>query len=260
MKRESLITLASTIAVTVMLLTLLQPVMAARNPTPMSPSPWKKWVKDYQWTPLLDESPYGRFNVIVSIYKIKEDGVSEWDWYFYELKLQSVPGNVAYGFPYWRTNEFWAWHKVDFQRKCISTPVGTFCWDNSWLVDYGPTTTSGQTSVTYTLSCSAGPSGPGAGFSMGYTYSIPDVTVIDISDYSENRAEWIHDIYYWSNAALYTYQAKPGFVVKTLQDEWSKVKGRYSIKFSLYVGYGVYLDHTLGPTAELNLNAREIGD
>jgi len=254
MRRESLVTLASTIAVSLMLLTLLQPVMATRNPVPTSPDPWKKWVRNYTYT--LSECPYGRLNIIVTIYKLADDGVSNYDWYYYDLQLQSVPGIVSCN-TLWRTEETWAWHFINPQWSYSGDPYNPIR-RNEWPESYGPTTTSGQTTISFSVSASSSP-----GFSCGYSYSGSDVTVYDTSDYSEYRIEWTHGMTFTGNPAKYTYLATPAFSVRTTQDWPARVQGQYSITFWYRISIGLvffYYYHTLGPTPILYLDAPENGD
>ena len=183
------------------------------------PDPYLQEVKEYRYCPLLDSKPHGRLNVIVPIKKLMEDSVPDYDWYFYEIRVQTVPGYVAYGSD-WRTADTWAKHEVH--------NPGTY----RWLVDYDPTTTSGVETVTVSLSASAGPQGPSAGYGTSWSYSVSDVVVKDLSDYSEHRAYWWHDIDEKKDVGKYTYQSKPGFVVKTKQDHLSLVNAWYEVQWA----------------------------
>lgn len=181
-------------------------------------TPYLLQVAEYNYSPLLDSNPHGRLNLIVPIKKLICDGVSDYDWYFYEVRTQTVPGRIAYG-SNWRTSHTWAKHTV--------WSAGT----NRWLVDYNPTTTSGQTTVGVSLSAAAGPQGPSAGYSISWSYTISDVQVLDESDFSVHRAYWRHEIAEDKNVGMYTYMSEPGFVVKTKQNLWSFVDGWYKVSW-----------------------------
>jgi len=179
--------------------------LPSTTPTVLS-SPDLRLVIEYKYSPLLDSNPYGRLNLIASIYKLKDDGVPDYDWYFHQLKVQSVPGTVAYGSSY-RNEHTWAHHEV------IGGGI------NRWLVDYDPTTTYGTSTVGVNL------------LAWSWSYSIADVVVLDQSDYSVNRVYWQHDIDRSAPVGLMTYQSEPGFVVKTKQDYASTVNAWYQLRF-----------------------------
>lgn len=87
------------------------------------------------------------------------------------------------------------------------------------LTDYGPTTSSGTTTVSIGGSVGVGMSlsGPSASssFTFGWSYSAPDVIVIDDSNFGANRLQIFHQIDAGSNAAMYSYLAKPGAVLES---------------------------------------------
>ncbi len=102
-------------------------------------------------------------------------------------------------------------------------------------MDYDPTTTVGATTVGVSLSAAAGPEGPSVGFSVSWSYTVSDVRIYDLSDFSIHRAYWQHDIDKTANVAIYTYLAKPGFVVKTKQNSWSFVDGWYKVRWVAWI-------------------------
>lgn len=124
-----------------------------------------------------------------------------------------MPGTVAYGSKY-RNEHTWAHHQV--------FNAGTY----RRLVDYGPTTTSGATTVSVSLATAAGPSGP-----PPWNYTISDVAVLDGSDFSQHVAYWQHDIDREAAVGRNTYLSKPDFVVETGQDHWSFVDACYQVRF-----------------------------
>jgi hypothetical protein len=88
----------------------------------------------------------------------------------------------------------------------------------STLFDYGPTTTSGTSTVAHTIGISAGASSNGVvsagiNFSRTVSYAIPDVQVHDHSSFIQNKAEWFHQINAGSNSAKDTYYIQPGAII-----------------------------------------------
>jgi len=149
--------------------------------------------------------PYGKLNVLLKVYKQAHDHVSSYDWYYYKVKIQTIPGYTKWGTD-WCTDEIYAYHWV-------SPGDG-----DRMLVDYSPDIEIEMGETTVILESRYSPEGPSTGFSVSWTYEIPDVNVHDISDYGENMAAWYHDLVPGSDASKYTYVAEPGFVVKTVQN------------------------------------------
>ena len=50
---------------------------------------------------------------------------------------------------------------------------------------------------------------------MSWSYSTPDVIVLDYSDFKLGRAWWHHDIDESKSVGDHTYKVEPGFVVKS---------------------------------------------
>jgi hypothetical protein len=150
---------------------------------------------------VIDSYPHGRLNVIIDVYHSANDGNPDYDWYFYVVNIQSVPGKVAYGSD-WETADHDAYHTLD------SLDAGK----TNWFVDYGPTTTFGYTSASSIATVSLG-------ITVVYTYNIPWIAIRDRSDFSEYRIEWIHDFNEQNDDSLYGPSSnictvKPGFVVE----------------------------------------------
>lgn len=221
----------------------------------LTDSPYREWVDYYYFTPLIESNPHGKLNILIDIYKLKSDGVSTYDWYFYEIRTQTVPGKVAYG-SNWRTADTWAWHYI------VPAPrqyPPDYVVRKRWLVDYGPTTTVGMTTVTVTLEAAAGPEGPEVVYSYSWSYTIPDVKVHDLSDYSEHEANWWHDIDESKNVGKDTYQSKPGFAVKTKQNYQIFVDAKYEVQFAKPTWWGGWGFEKFSGTC-LYIDAYEYGD
>lgn len=222
-------------------------------------TPYLKFVKEYYYAPLLNSNPHGRLNVIVTICKLMNDGNPNYDWYFYSnnaqnmqgIRIQTVPGKVCYGSD-WETAHTYAKHVV-YNPSSL----------RRWLVDYDPTTTNGYNSATATAVVSVTSEGSGSmGYSISYTYSIPYIKVIDYSDFAVNRAYWEHDFNEKNDPvgapSDSTYLARPAFIVKTVQNEWSYVDAWYSVMWGHPVLLGwEYQTFQAGP---LYLDAYMSGD
>jgi hypothetical protein len=146
---------------------------------------------------VIDSYPHGKLNVIIDVYYSANDGNPNYDWYFYVVNIQSVPGKVAYGSD-WETADHDAYHTLD------SLDAGK----TNWFVDYGPTTTFGYSSASSIATVSLG-------IAIIYTYNIPWIAIRDLSDFSTYRIEWIHDFNEQNNVPLHgpssnTYTTKPG--------------------------------------------------
>jgi hypothetical protein len=176
---------------------------------------------EYQFLGYISEDPYGKLNIIVTILKLINDHSSSYDWYFYELQVQSVPGKVAFG-----SNYVTAWTRAE--HKLVNMGV------IRWWSDYDPTTTHGYDSDTVSASVTIS-NKPVVTLTESWTYVIPWVTVWDWSDYDDNRVEWRHEFNKVRPTAEGTYKAEPGFVVRTSQGYRSLVDGRYYAEFAAYL-------------------------
>jgi len=101
--------------------------------------------------------------LIVQILTPKEDISNQRDYFIYKIVNQVVPKNGYW----WRTKYIWIKHEM---------------LDGN-IVDYGPTTPGGESSVTISFSP--------AGVEYSWTYSIPDVTIHDEGDISEGSLHGI---------------------------------------------------------------------
>lgn len=167
-----------TVASLILVATLLGTVVALPQALPVaeaSPCTNLLWVRDYNFAPYIASNPQGKLNVLVSISKLLCDSTSSYDWYFYRVQVQSVPGRVAYG-SMWETE----WHG----DKHTVWSAGT----QRWLVDYDPTTTNGYDSESVSASVTVSDS-PQFSFTKSDSFTIPWVRINDNSDYSVHRAQ-----------------------------------------------------------------------
>mgnify|MGYP000368557844 CR=1 FL=1 len=229
-----------TLLVAALALSLTVVLHASSTRSMSAQSPWLKTIQEYTYLPVLDSNPHGRLNLIVPIKKLKDDGNTTYDWYFYEARMEAVPGVIAYD-SNWRTDHTWGYHDITFNQGV-----------NRWLTDHDPTTTSGQTTVTVSLTAASSPT-----FSTSWSYTVSDVVVLDKSDASIHRAAWEHDIDPFSMVAENTYLHKPGFVERTNQNFASLMDAWYQVRFARRVCCWFWDTETVGPTTNLNLDAFE---
>jgi len=200
--------------------------------TASTSAPHLRHVCEYNYWPLLDSDPHGRLNLTATVQKLIDDGVPDYDWYFYQIEVRSVPGTVAYDSA-WRNDHTWAHHQVP--------NAGT----NRWLTDYDPSTAYGTDTAYVHLVPTVGPA--------NWSYSIDGVTVLDHSDYYRHRAYWLHEIDQSAPAARDTYVSMPGFVVRTRQGYPSLVDAWYQVQFARRPLW--WSTRTAGPSPTLMLDS-----
>lgn len=116
--------------------------------------------------------------------------------------LQSVPNPVDKRA---RTSDMVIWSDVDDLNA------------NNVLRAYGPTTTSGTSSASVSLSWGVDASGVSVGMSTSWEYSVPDVTVADQSNYADDFFRTVHDVDESKGVGMNTYKIEPGTIVSTLK-------------------------------------------
>jgi len=163
-------------------------------------------------------SPYGNVAVIVTVCKIAES-IPNYDWYFYYIRFQTVPGKVAYSSS-WETAHEYLYHKL--------LNGGIY----RWLWDYDPTTTSAYNGGTQTVTISL--SVAGAGFSFSQSYQISWLMIIDKSSFNTHEANWEADFNEQNDPpdtgpSTNTILLRYAFIVKTLPGYCSLVDGKYGV-------------------------------
>jgi len=138
---------------------------------------WDFAVKDSEWGKI------GKVNQKMFCYKLKYDGSSTYDWYSFVWTIQAIPGHVAYG----GDN---AWHVMDIYNNMDGDKYNSY----PRLIDYGPYSTQGQTTVTYNIGVEAGTEGAAVTAGISKSYTIADIDVHDQSDFSTELAKWWHDV------------------------------------------------------------------
>ncbi len=181
------------------------------------------WIGDVEWTSSDSYYPHGRFNGILSTYKLTEDGSNSYNWYSHKVQPQTRPGFDIYSSD-WRNDYIWTniWTKIN----------ADYYQDND-VIDYDPGETSGTNTVSVSIGVVAGEQGAAVTASQTWSYSIPDVAVHDHSDFSTDIAHWEHEITNEnSGSAKNTYTGKPGAVVRTAQsNQYYKVYTRHDVRY-----------------------------
>lgn len=179
------------------------------------------WGYIYQldWSSGDDWKPYGRQNVRSLYYKLYNDNSSTYDWYDIRCRHQSVPGISKGWSGSWCTADMYTWIDADYYRS------------HYFLSDYGPTTTSGQTTVGVTVGVSAGEKGASVSASLSWSYSVPDVFIYDQSDFYEELAKWWHDVDEGKAVGENTYMCEPGACIRVSNGDPMGWREHYGTKY-----------------------------
>lgn len=189
--------------------------------------------------------PYGKLN-IWDIVGILNDYNNSYKWRYYNFKSQIVPGKNACNDSNWRNSDVKQTLDADFYST------------QGFLSDYKPTTTIGTSTITVGLSVSVQGDrdgiSPGVSLYVEWSYSTPDVIVLDQSDFSQMKAAWWHDIDETKFVGSYTYLSEPGAIFRFPEQgtfSWyTKTTGRWAQEvcsfiifcnweYSAYYGYVV---------------------
>jgi hypothetical protein len=206
-----------------------QDVVAAEAPD-WSLYAYREWSSGDTW------QDKGRLNLHKYYYKLINDGSSEYDWRDVKLSMQIVPGTVAYGS---------GW-KNDYTD--VEITVDDMC---NWLhlIDYDPTTTVGQTTISVNIGVTAGSEGAAVTASMSWSYSASDVEVLDSSDFYVELFKLRHEINEGANVGKYTYLHRPGLCIRTLNEGFVNLDEWYRAQWANKHWYG--WTHWTSPWVEL---------
>ncbi len=156
-----------------------------------------------------DYGQYGTVYIVDSWSRLAYDQSPYYDWFSVTTSVTCHPGNAQFG------ND---WRTADVQNyNWMSTVVHNS--DSDLITRHGPTTTSDETTVSYTLGIEAGAGkDPGAAVSATYSvsYTVGDVKVYDQSDLQNLKLCWFHDLNDEKNVACYDYTFIPGFTARML--------------------------------------------
>jgi hypothetical protein len=157
------------------------------------------------------------------MFKLKYDGTSEYDWYYYAgsssgMRLETVPGCSIWDNSPWKNYKLGAAFYVE--------SPGTY----RWLDDYdNPDTVDGWGSASASASCQIGPFGS----SYSYSYNIPYMTVVNYGQLDLHKAAWLstHNVLLVADDPSCTnaFMNRPSFVVRTTQNTWSWVNAQFMV-------------------------------
>lgn len=164
----------------------------------------------------------GIVNQKIFFYKLAMDRSHRYDWYAVVWVIQVIPGHVACDNG-WHVADVRNWVDGDLYRSYIH------------LIDYGPYSTQGTTTVTYHIGVEANEEGAAVSASFSVSYSIKDIDVHDQSDFSENLAKWWHDVNEdtvgWNKVIV----LKPGMVFRVPQSKDLKLRFVTKVTFREYI-------------------------
>jgi len=173
---------------------------------------WNFLAKDEEWGKI------GKVNQKIFLYKLKYDEVSNYDWYAIVWTIQTLPGHVAFNND-WRVMDIYNW--VDGDRYKSYTKI----------IDHGPYSTQGQTTVTYNIGVEAGTEGAAITTGISVSYTTADINIHDQSDFSKELAKWWHDVNEDTIGWDKVITLKPGVVFRVPQSNDLKLNFTTKVKF-----------------------------
>ncbi len=151
----------------------------------------------------LDLCPFGKYNETVYAEQATNDGSQSYDFWNAQIDQQTIGGYSACG--------------SSFQTSRVWTRADAGMYWGQLLYRYGPTTTNANNIAYVNIGLTAGYKGAAVSLGKSWAFSLPDVYVIDHSDFSTQRAEWEFVYSHGSNSAKYTYLSEPGVSVRTAE-------------------------------------------
>jgi hypothetical protein len=149
-----------------------------------------------------DGSSVGAIIVCIVIYKVENDGNTNYDWYVVQVDFQIIPGKFLYG------NK---WLSADAVIKLTLSYCPSYI--NYCIFDYSPTTTVGASTVGVSITAGFSGLNPTLSITLSWYYSVADVVVWDYSDMRNNKVHWWHNINERKDVGKYVYYMKPGFTL-----------------------------------------------
>lgn len=134
-------------------------------------------IRELLWASQDAYIPYGRMNFVIRVYKLINDGNSNYAWFDIENNFETVPGAVAYSNT-WRNADQDNYQDIDARSGHA----------NDELVDYDPTSTSGSSTTVVNIGVTAGSQGASVTASISWMYSTVDVPVTCRCDMSIENA------------------------------------------------------------------------
>lgn len=151
-------------------------------------------------TNYLNECPLGKYNENVIAQKVIDDGSASYDFWAVELEEQTIAGvSTTSGC----SGSDW---RIVGQRS-----ANTLQNSGAVLYKYGPTTSNPDTSVSVDVGFTAGYKEASFNAAKSWSWSLPSVSITDMSDFSTLAARWQMRYDYYSAAATNTFLSEPGF-------------------------------------------------
>ena len=182
-----------------------------------------EWVKFYEddWYHTSKSSQWGKIgktNQIIQFFKLKYDRSNKYDWYSIIWTIQVLSGHVAYNND-WRTGDIRNWVDGDRYDSYVK------------LIDYGPFSTQGQTTIGFNIGVEAGTSGAAVTAGISVSYTISDINVHDETDFSKQQAKWWHDTNEGTIGWDKVITIKPAAVFRVPQGESMKLNFTTKVSF-----------------------------
>lgn len=134
---------------------------------------------------------YGWMYIRTLYYLIPESN-SSYDYYSARYTTQMVPNSGSYN--------------SGLDVKSVNS--------NGILMGYGPYSTSGTSTVGISLGYTSGTQGVSLTGTLSWSYSIPDVTVMDYTSFGTNTLDIRHDVSENRNVGTTSYTVEPGKIMK----------------------------------------------
>jgi hypothetical protein len=165
----------------------------------------------------------GKAYLFVDIFKLYNDGNTQRDWYMIKVRIQMVPGIIAYGAESWRN------------VYCMHRHYVSLFSSQNYLVAYAPTTTVGSTTVGWEINIGIGAIGripvplPQVGWVFSQTSS--DVKVYDYSDFKKNIAHWRFNINPHSDPGSHTFLTESAYIIMVPEGAIFQILMYYEVLF-----------------------------
>jgi len=164
-----------------------------------------------------DWGKIGKVNQKIFLYKLKYDESNKYDWYSIKWVIQSVPGIILWEGKDWRTDNIINQADVDANDSYIK------------LIDYDPYGNHGSTTVGISIGVTAGEEGAQVTCMLEWSYTKEDFMQYDLSDFSRELVQWIHDDS--NDDLLQSITVEPGFTIQVPQGKDWTIAFRTNVNF-----------------------------
>lgn len=163
----------------------------------------------------------GKINAIAEYYKKPNDGNNSYDWWYVKFKIESLPGYLLKS------------QGVDahgqFRNNLIVNSANFDSNQYFVLLSYSPLTSQNPSTINVGLDSA------GVG-SIGWSYTLQDVSVAFQGDSSKNDVKWTHDVNTTTSSGRNTVTVEPGAMIRVAQDQgiYNQFAQSYSAQFYAY--------------------------